>query len=173
MISDDTLTLYFYDDGLTSEEKRVVEAALGADPLLAARYAVLCRQFQQWREPDTPPAPEHLHHRWHDIIAGMTASMKPRGWKRRKPENRPDHSICCRSPGAVLRWRHWRSALACIFPAPTPLIHRSRSLWPVRHGLGRTSFRLLLPGASERTCATVRRVLPACRWTTATTGISC
>ena len=53
MISDDTLTLYFYDDGLTSEEKRVVEAALGADPLLAAHYAVLCRQFQQWREPDT------------------------------------------------------------------------------------------------------------------------
>jgi hypothetical protein len=68
MISDDTLTLYFYDDGLTSEEKREVEAALGADPLLAARYALLCRQFEQWREQDTTRAPEHLHRRWHDSI---------------------------------------------------------------------------------------------------------
>ena len=68
MISDDTLTLYFYDDGLTSEEKREVEAALGADSLLAAHYALLCRQFEQWRELDTTPAAEHLHHRWHDSI---------------------------------------------------------------------------------------------------------
>ncbi len=68
MISDDTLTLYFYDDGLTPDEKNDIDAALHSDTQLAARYAELHRQLEQWHEADDVKAPEHLLHRWHASI---------------------------------------------------------------------------------------------------------
>jgi hypothetical protein len=68
MINEETLTLYFYDDGLSAGERRAVEIALGNDAELAARYAALCRQLEQWREPDTTKAPSHVVQRWHDSI---------------------------------------------------------------------------------------------------------
>lgn len=68
MINEDTLTLYYYNDGLTSDERKQVETALRSDTRLAADYAALCRQFEQWRETETPAAPSHLKARWHDSI---------------------------------------------------------------------------------------------------------
>jgi len=68
MINEETLTLFFYDDGLSAGERRAVTVALGDDAELAARYAALCRQLEQWREPDTTKAPSHVVQRWHDSI---------------------------------------------------------------------------------------------------------
>jgi len=68
MINEETLTLYFYDDGLSAGERRAVEIALGDDAELAARYAALCRQLERWRDPDTTKAPSHVVQRWHDSI---------------------------------------------------------------------------------------------------------
>jgi len=68
MINEDTLTLYFYGDGLSADERRDVEIALGDNAELAAQYKALCRQFEQWQEQDTTKAPAHLVQRWHDSI---------------------------------------------------------------------------------------------------------
>jgi hypothetical protein len=68
MINEETLTLYYYDDGQSADERRVVEAALTNDAELAEQYATLCRQLAQWREPDTTMAPAHAVQRWHDSI---------------------------------------------------------------------------------------------------------
>jgi len=68
MINDDTLTLYFYKDGLTDDERKRIASALRSDTNLAARYDVLCRQMTAWRNSETPAAPSHLLERWHDSI---------------------------------------------------------------------------------------------------------
>lgn len=67
-MNDDTLTLYYYNDGLTTEERRQVASELGSDPALAARYDDLCRQLDGLGAVDDPPAPAHLVGRWHDLI---------------------------------------------------------------------------------------------------------
>ncbi len=45
-ITEDTLTLYYYEDGLTAAERRDVEAALSADPELAERFRALCSELE-------------------------------------------------------------------------------------------------------------------------------
>ena len=67
-MNDDTLTLYFYNDGLGDRERREVEAALENDADLATRYAELCRQLQQWSEPDLQAPPTDMVQRWHDSV---------------------------------------------------------------------------------------------------------
>jgi len=67
-MNDDTLTLYYYNDGLSDRERRDVEAALHSDLVLAARYAELKRQLEQWTRPDKEVAPPHMVERWHDSI---------------------------------------------------------------------------------------------------------
>ena len=69
MINEETLTLCYYDDGLTANERRDVEVALGRNPNLAANYAELCRHFESWSQPDDHSTPEHLTHKWQDSIA--------------------------------------------------------------------------------------------------------
>ena len=80
MINEETLTLFYYDDGLSAAERREVENALGDDPELAARYAALRRQLELWREPDTTKAPSHVVQRWHDSIdrAARTEQAEPK-----------------------------------------------------------------------------------------------
>jgi len=67
-MNDDTLTLYYYNDGLTGAERREVESALRSDPALAVRYRELCEQLDGLKEFDSLPAPSHLVARWHDVI---------------------------------------------------------------------------------------------------------
>lgn len=67
-MNEDTLILYFYDDGLTEDEKRRIAAALEADPELAARYDELCSEMNALAEPDVPAVPAHTIERWHDAI---------------------------------------------------------------------------------------------------------
>jgi anti-sigma factor RsiW len=67
-MNDETLTLYYYDDGLTPAERREVEAALASDPSLAARYEALCAELDGLGEPAPAEAPPHLVAQWHDAL---------------------------------------------------------------------------------------------------------
>ena len=69
MINEETLTLYFYEDGLDETQRRQVEDALKHDRVLAARYQALQQELQALDEQVLSPAPEHLKHQWHDLIA--------------------------------------------------------------------------------------------------------
>ncbi|MEJ2127489.1 MAG: hypothetical protein P8X81_01445 [Woeseiaceae bacterium] len=67
-MNDDTLILYYYNDGLSEDERRHVEAAIHSDAAVAARYDGLCRQLNGLADVDTPPVPAHTVQRWHDAI---------------------------------------------------------------------------------------------------------
>ena len=41
-MNEDTLILYYYNDGLSKAERREVEAAIHSDPAVAARFDELC-----------------------------------------------------------------------------------------------------------------------------------
>ena len=68
MISDETLLLYYYDDGLTTDERREVESALLADADLSRKYQEYCRQLETFRQARDVEAPEHSRKRWHDAL---------------------------------------------------------------------------------------------------------
>ncbi len=67
-MNEDTLILYYYNDGLTENERRDVEAALEADPGLAAQYEALCAEMGALTDADVPPAPAQAIERWHAAI---------------------------------------------------------------------------------------------------------
>ena len=67
-MNDETLTLYYYDDGLSAAERREVEAALASDPSLAARYEALCAELDGLGEAESAAAPTHLVAQWHDTL---------------------------------------------------------------------------------------------------------
>ncbi len=67
-MNDDTLILYYYNDGLSEGERREVESAMNADAAVAARYQELCRQMNALGEPDVQAAPTHAVQRWHNSI---------------------------------------------------------------------------------------------------------
>jgi len=67
-MNDETLTLYYYDDGLTVAERREVEAALQSDPALAAHYEALCAELDGLGEPAPTDVPSHLVAQWHDAL---------------------------------------------------------------------------------------------------------
>lgn len=68
MITEETLTLYYFKDGLTAAEMQQVEIALHRDADLANRYAELCNDMQRLEGTDPEPAPTHLLHRLHSSI---------------------------------------------------------------------------------------------------------
>lgn len=68
MIDEQTLVLYFYEDGLTEKERRDIANALSNDPLLAARFDKLRRELEEIGDSEIAPAPTHLVQRWHDSI---------------------------------------------------------------------------------------------------------
>jgi hypothetical protein len=84
MISEETLTLYYYDDGLSADERRLVETALNEDALLSARYTDLCRQLDRWAETDELTAPAHMQQRWHDSIERAARAEQKAGVAKRK-----------------------------------------------------------------------------------------
>lgn len=65
---DEKLILYYYDDGLSRQERQQVEAALANDADLAARYQELRRQLSRFDETETPVVPTHVVQRWHDSV---------------------------------------------------------------------------------------------------------
>ena len=97
MISDETLTLYFYDDGLTRGQKRDIDAALAADPDLAGRYAKISRQLMSLQVAEDVAVPEHMLQRWHDSIDLAARTDAVRAGK----PSRPFHLLSFAWGGAI------------------------------------------------------------------------
>ena len=83
-MNDDILTLYFYDDGLSAEERRGVALALQSDAELAERYRRLCDELSALEAPADETLPADLAARFHDTID--RAANLERG---REPAARP------------------------------------------------------------------------------------
>jgi hypothetical protein len=67
-MNDDTLLLYYYDDGLSAQERLDVEAAMAADMSVRARYEELRLQLDGLDTGTDVAAPTHMVQRWHDSI---------------------------------------------------------------------------------------------------------
>ncbi len=67
-MNDDTLLLYYYNDGLSTRERRQVDAAINTDPGIAAQYEALCQQLNAMDDPEPQAVPSHTVQRWHDSI---------------------------------------------------------------------------------------------------------
>jgi len=67
-MNEDTLILYYYNDGLSKRERQQVEVAINSDAAVAATYEELCQQLNGMSEPDTAAVPSHTVERWHDAI---------------------------------------------------------------------------------------------------------
>jgi hypothetical protein len=81
-MNDEQLILYYYADGLSRAERRRIEAALAADPVLRRRYEALQRDLDAVEDsPD--PAPAHLVRRWQDSID--RAAQRERQPAQRRP----------------------------------------------------------------------------------------
>ena len=63
-MNEDTLVLYYYDDGLSDRERRQVESAINSDAAIAAQYEQLCQQLNVMSEPDVPAVAAHTVLRW-------------------------------------------------------------------------------------------------------------
>lgn len=82
MMNDDTLVLYYYNDGLSTRERQKVANAIAADGKVAARYEAICRELGSFDDPVTPRPPSDMVQRWHaslDRAAGIEQQ------KNRKP----------------------------------------------------------------------------------------
>lgn len=66
-MNDDTLILYYYNDGMSDQERDEVVAALESDAALAARYAQLTAELDSVSEVDVE-VPAHVVQRMHDSI---------------------------------------------------------------------------------------------------------
>jgi hypothetical protein len=73
IMNDDTLILYYYDDGLSDDERAAVEAAFEEDAALGERYRVLCSELEQLSEQPTMAAPPQATARWHRSIENAAA----------------------------------------------------------------------------------------------------
>ena len=66
-MNDETLTLYYYNDGLTNAERQQVANTLATDAEVAARYHALCLELERIADPDISP-PADMVQRWHDSL---------------------------------------------------------------------------------------------------------
>lgn len=88
-MNDEQLILYYYADGLSTAERRQIEAALAADPTLQRRYDALRRELDGFGDAPLSTqfrAPEHLVARWH-------ASIDRASQLERKAERRPARAL--------------------------------------------------------------------------------
>jgi len=67
-MNDDTLLLYYYNDGLSTRERRQVEATINTNPGVAAQYDALCQQLNAMDSSGPHAVPSHTVQRWHDSI---------------------------------------------------------------------------------------------------------
>lgn len=67
-MNEDTLTLYYYNDGLSKAERQAVTNALANDPALAESYQSLCRELERVADPQVPAPPADMVQRWHDSL---------------------------------------------------------------------------------------------------------
>ena len=84
-MNDETLTFYYYDDGLTRGEREQVARLLAADPVVAQRYQEICQQLDglgELGESTKASPPSDMVERWHigldrAIRAEVAVSKKP------------------------------------------------------------------------------------------------
>lgn len=67
-MNDEQLILYYYEDGLSTSERRRIADALESDEGLAARYRALCRDLDSFREPENVNVPEGLAYRLQSTV---------------------------------------------------------------------------------------------------------
>jgi anti-sigma-K factor RskA len=67
-VTEDTLTLYYFNDGLTAAERSDVEAALGANAALAEEYRALCKELDDFADLPVPETPVNLAPRLHAAL---------------------------------------------------------------------------------------------------------
>ena len=65
-MNDETLTLYYYNDGLSTREREQVAHALATDPAVSDQYQALCRDLQGIADTGVDKAPADMVQRWHD-----------------------------------------------------------------------------------------------------------
>lgn len=82
-MNDDILTLYYYNDGLTGAERRRVDNALAADPLLAERYKKLRQELGKLQDDETQALPADMMQRFH---AGIDRAARAETGARRASE---------------------------------------------------------------------------------------
>jgi len=79
-MNNDILTLYYYRDGLTRDERQQLTTALASDDELARRYQEICQQLERLGNiADVPPSAD-MRQRWHDSIesaARTESNRKP------------------------------------------------------------------------------------------------
>jgi len=68
MIADNDLLLYHYGDGLDANERRRIEAALRAEPELAARLRKLVAQLDAAAMSEDVPVPPDVQRRWQSAL---------------------------------------------------------------------------------------------------------
>jgi hypothetical protein len=81
-MKDDTLILYYYNDGLSNRERQEVANALATDEEVAGRYEELCRELGGFKDPATPRPPSDMVRRWHD---GLDRAAGAERQGKRKP----------------------------------------------------------------------------------------
>ena len=80
-MNDDTLILYFYNDGLSGSERQTVANALATDTTLAERYRAFCAELGAFGDPQPEAPPPDMVQRWHDTVdraAGMEVQLRPK-----------------------------------------------------------------------------------------------
>lgn len=76
-MNEETLVLYYYNDGLTDSERRQVESAINSDVAVAEQYDALCRELNGLVETDAPAVPAHTIARWHTVIDDAARQAAP------------------------------------------------------------------------------------------------
>ncbi len=67
-MNDETLTLYYYNDGLTRGERQQVANLLAVDHDVARRYQDICHQLGRLSTPQITAPPTDMVERWHEAI---------------------------------------------------------------------------------------------------------
>jgi len=95
-ISEQQLILYYYDDGLTPQEKQAISRALQTDAMLAARYRDLFNSLNELQVETHEATPTHIKPQWHELI-GREAQLERQSLQKLE---RPQH------------WLGWAASLA-------------------------------------------------------------
>jgi hypothetical protein len=68
-MNDETLTFYYYNDGLSRAERQQVASLLATDKPVAERYQAICRELDQLGSPAPVAPPEDMVARWHEALS--------------------------------------------------------------------------------------------------------
>jgi len=84
-MNDETLTFYYYDDGLTRAEREQVAKLLATDPVVAQRYQQICKQLDglgELGESTRVSPPADMVERWH---IGLDRAVRAEAAVTKKP----------------------------------------------------------------------------------------